>query len=68
MTVTKYDILDLVSTTVKFLCCGIDNAPDVRLDGKLLNILIGCKPVSIADIENNRHSEKGLLKLIRGAM
>ena len=66
MVATKYDILDLVVITVKHLTNGIGKTLHVRLDGD--NILIGGKPVSLADIEANRHNARGFVKLIRGVM
>ncbi len=70
MAATKHDILNLVATTVGDIRSGgwdgKRKAKDVVLDGD--NILIGSKPVSITDIDATRHSCKGFLKLIRGAM
>ena len=64
MGATKYDILDAVTTAVKFICGP--SAPYVRLSGD--NILIGANYVSIADIEDNIHSAKGFVKLIKSAI
>lgn len=70
MEANKYDILDLVLATVIYLYDptgnGTGKIPDVRLNGD--NICIGDKSVSIADIEDTKHSAKGFLKLIKGAM
>ncbi len=64
MAVTKYDILDVVTTAVKFI--HGPHAPDVRLGGN--NIFIGNKPVSIAAIDATTHNMKRFVKLIKGAM
>ena len=63
MRATNYDILDLVLVMVNNLP---GKTPDVRLAGH--NILIGNKPVSIADIKAAKHNTREFVEFIGAAM
>ncbi len=70
MGTTAWDIVDLVTITVVDLL-KVDTEstvtiPKIQISGG--DILIGNKPVAIADIEATTHSSKEFIKLIKAAL